>query len=397
MIRDVLSSLPARRRAVILLRYGWGLEPTEICVLVSNLSARAYRKEITRGIEQVIERLRQVESGDWCRLARADHARLRRRHRKRGGPAPGAAAHRDTAGSAAIWSPACRAICTSFGGAIAWSIADRRRRRAAGSRSPSAVRTARPRARRRPGAADGGVDEAETLAVGRAAAREVPARRGRRARQARRARRGGQGSGRLPGSRRRGDGLRRGRRPPDDRSPRPAAAGRPPPDPRRRVGEPAADAPTLPPTPSGCTRLGRPGGDPPATGEDAGRGIGTERPDSSRRQRRRPRLRVRRPDSLAPTARRSSRSSACLPRPRRQRSGSSSPASARPPGGGSGSGGAPPGRRRHGVRPLAGRLAAAIADGPDCRWAPLGPRRLRTDPGRGDRPGSRGRLPRPMC
>lgn len=64
--RDLLASLPPRRRAVMLLRYGWGLEPKEICVLVSNLSARAYRKEITRGIEQMIERLRQVESGDWC-------------------------------------------------------------------------------------------------------------------------------------------------------------------------------------------------------------------------------------------------------------------------------------------------------------------------------------------
>ena len=67
VIRDVLSSLPARRRAVILLRYGWGLEPAEICSLVSDLSPRAYRKEITRGIGEVIERLRQVESGAWCR------------------------------------------------------------------------------------------------------------------------------------------------------------------------------------------------------------------------------------------------------------------------------------------------------------------------------------------
>jgi RNA polymerase sigma factor (sigma-70 family) len=67
VVRDVLSSLPARRRAVILLRYGWGLEPAEICGLVSNLSPRAYRKEITRGIGEVIERLRQVESGAWCR------------------------------------------------------------------------------------------------------------------------------------------------------------------------------------------------------------------------------------------------------------------------------------------------------------------------------------------
>lgn len=64
--RDLLSSLPARRRAVMLLRYGWGLSPKEVCALVSGLSPRAYRKEVTRGVEQLIERLKQVESGEWC-------------------------------------------------------------------------------------------------------------------------------------------------------------------------------------------------------------------------------------------------------------------------------------------------------------------------------------------
>lgn len=66
MARDVLASLPARRRAVMLLRYGWGLEPKQVCGLVENLSPRAYRKEVTRGVEQMIERLRQAESGEWC-------------------------------------------------------------------------------------------------------------------------------------------------------------------------------------------------------------------------------------------------------------------------------------------------------------------------------------------
>jgi RNA polymerase sigma factor (sigma-70 family) len=65
--RDVLSSLPQRRRAVMLLRYGWGLEPKQICSLLTGLSPRAYRKEITRGVGEVIERMRQIESGEWCR------------------------------------------------------------------------------------------------------------------------------------------------------------------------------------------------------------------------------------------------------------------------------------------------------------------------------------------
>ena len=34
--RDVLSSLPPRRRAVMLLRYGWGLEPQQVCGLVKD-------------------------------------------------------------------------------------------------------------------------------------------------------------------------------------------------------------------------------------------------------------------------------------------------------------------------------------------------------------------------
>lgn len=64
--RDLLSSLPPRRRAVMLLRYGWGMKPKEVCGLVDGLSPRAYRKEVTRGVEQLIDRLRQVESGEWC-------------------------------------------------------------------------------------------------------------------------------------------------------------------------------------------------------------------------------------------------------------------------------------------------------------------------------------------
>src|SRR3954469_12511880 len=64
--RDVLSSLPPRRRAVMMLRYGWGLEPHQVCGLVKGLSPRAYRKEITRGVDELTSKLRLVQSGEWC-------------------------------------------------------------------------------------------------------------------------------------------------------------------------------------------------------------------------------------------------------------------------------------------------------------------------------------------
>jgi RNA polymerase sigma factor (sigma-70 family) len=64
--RDMLVSLPPRRRAVMLLRYGWGLEPKQVCELVEGLSRRAYRKEITRGIDDLTECMRKLETGDWC-------------------------------------------------------------------------------------------------------------------------------------------------------------------------------------------------------------------------------------------------------------------------------------------------------------------------------------------
>jgi RNA polymerase sigma factor (sigma-70 family) len=66
LTRDLLSSLPPRRRAVMLFRYGWGLEPRQVCGLVKGLSPRAYRKEITRGIDELTEKLRLVQNGEWC-------------------------------------------------------------------------------------------------------------------------------------------------------------------------------------------------------------------------------------------------------------------------------------------------------------------------------------------
>ena len=64
--RDVLTTIPARRRAVLLLRYGWGLEPEEVCGVVDGLSLRAYRREITRGVKELDEKFGEVESGEWC-------------------------------------------------------------------------------------------------------------------------------------------------------------------------------------------------------------------------------------------------------------------------------------------------------------------------------------------
>jgi RNA polymerase sigma factor (sigma-70 family) len=66
LARDLLASLPPRRRAVMLLRYGCGLEPRQVCAMVDGLSARAYRKEITRGVDELTEKLRLVEQGEWC-------------------------------------------------------------------------------------------------------------------------------------------------------------------------------------------------------------------------------------------------------------------------------------------------------------------------------------------
>ena len=67
LTRDLLSSLPPRRRAVMLLRYGWGLEPKQVCRLVANLSPRAYRKEISRGVDELTEKMRTVERGSGAR------------------------------------------------------------------------------------------------------------------------------------------------------------------------------------------------------------------------------------------------------------------------------------------------------------------------------------------
>lgn len=65
--REVLGSLPPRRRAVMVFRYGWGLEPDEVCGIVGDLSPRAYRKEVERGVAEVARKMHMVEEGEWCR------------------------------------------------------------------------------------------------------------------------------------------------------------------------------------------------------------------------------------------------------------------------------------------------------------------------------------------
>lgn len=68
--RDVLVSMPKRRRTVMLLRYGGGMSPGEVCERVDGLSPRAYRKEVTKGVEAMIDGLGQVETGEWCERRR---------------------------------------------------------------------------------------------------------------------------------------------------------------------------------------------------------------------------------------------------------------------------------------------------------------------------------------
>jgi hypothetical protein len=66
LTREILGSLPPRRRAVLVYRYGWDLEPSEVCSIIEGLSPRAYRKEIERGVAEVAEKIRLADDGGWC-------------------------------------------------------------------------------------------------------------------------------------------------------------------------------------------------------------------------------------------------------------------------------------------------------------------------------------------
>ena len=67
LTRDLIGSLPPRRRAVLVFRYGWGLQPEEVRGLIDGLSPRAYRKEVERGVAEIAGKMRMVEEGEWCR------------------------------------------------------------------------------------------------------------------------------------------------------------------------------------------------------------------------------------------------------------------------------------------------------------------------------------------
>lgn len=66
LTRELIGSLPPRRRAVLVFRYGWGLQPEEVRGLIDGLSPRAYRKEVERGVAEIAGKMRMVEDGEWC-------------------------------------------------------------------------------------------------------------------------------------------------------------------------------------------------------------------------------------------------------------------------------------------------------------------------------------------
>ncbi len=150
--RDVLASLPPRRRAVMLLRYGWGLEPSEVCRLIDGLSPRAYRKEITRGVEEMIARFRQLESGEWCAtrepllrdyVAGVADDEERRQARRAHLPLPAAAAS-SSAGLATV----CTSSAAVSRRGRRWPAALAERGNGLGDRLAAAVERVAPSARR---------------------------------------------------------------------------------------------------------------------------------------------------------------------------------------------------------------------------------------------------------
>ena len=102
----------------MLLRYGWGLEPSQVCGLIKGLSPRAYRKEITRGVDELTERMRAVERGSWCSGPRAGAEGVRRRARRRRAAAPGARPSRPLPALRGVRRPAHAAISTISAGPL---------------------------------------------------------------------------------------------------------------------------------------------------------------------------------------------------------------------------------------------------------------------------------------
>jgi RNA polymerase sigma factor (sigma-70 family) len=69
-IRELLAELVPRQRAVLQLRFALELEPVEIQRLL-GISARAYRKDLERGVRQLSGRYELVREGRWCETRRS--------------------------------------------------------------------------------------------------------------------------------------------------------------------------------------------------------------------------------------------------------------------------------------------------------------------------------------
>jgi len=69
-ITELLAELAPRQRAVLQLRFALELEPVEI-QRVLGISARAYRKDLERGVRQLSGRYELVREGRWCESRRS--------------------------------------------------------------------------------------------------------------------------------------------------------------------------------------------------------------------------------------------------------------------------------------------------------------------------------------
>ena len=69
-ITELLAELAPRQRAIVQLRFALELEPVEIQGLL-GISARAYRKDLERGVRHLAGRYELVREGRWCESRRS--------------------------------------------------------------------------------------------------------------------------------------------------------------------------------------------------------------------------------------------------------------------------------------------------------------------------------------